>query len=215
MKKRLLALTAALCLLLSGCGAKLLERSYSSVSPHDASYRDGNRDTLRAGSYQDLVNAILLLLDQHEEDGVIRLYGVDSSAAVQMADAACREVATQTAPGAFLLDYVTYAGSNEPSSYKIDVRFHYRRSAEQHKAMISATSSDAIPELLRLAWRQDRPEAAIRVADFQTDAAGIEAMIRQTQAECETTQPWQVTFYPSRTEPGIVEVRFVPAEEEN
>jgi len=38
VKKRILLLAAALCLLLSGCGGGLLEREWSSVTPHSAGY---------------------------------------------------------------------------------------------------------------------------------------------------------------------------------
>ena len=51
MKKRILLLAAALCLLLSGCGGGLLEREWSSVTPHSAGYwENGDKDTLRAAA---------------------------------------------------------------------------------------------------------------------------------------------------------------------
>ena len=75
MKKRILLLAAALCLLLSGCGGGLLEREWSSVTPHSAGYwENGDKDTLRADSYQDAVNAILMLVANHAERGVVRCY---------------------------------------------------------------------------------------------------------------------------------------------
>ena len=68
MKKRILLLAAALCLLCSGCGGGLLEREWSSVTPHSAGYwENGDKDTLRADSYQDAVNAILMLVANHAE----------------------------------------------------------------------------------------------------------------------------------------------------
>ena len=70
------ALLLGLCLTLAGCGDKLLERSYSSVVPHNAAYWENeDADTLRAENYQDLVNALLLLLGEHSDDGVVRIYG--------------------------------------------------------------------------------------------------------------------------------------------
>ena len=69
MKLRALCLAAALTLLLSGCS---LEREYSVVEPHENQYWESTaEDILRAESYQDLVNTLLLLVEQHEETGTI------------------------------------------------------------------------------------------------------------------------------------------------
>ena len=54
---RLLAGLLSLTLALTGCSA-LLERDYTSVTPHNAApATEGNPSTLRADSYQELVNA--------------------------------------------------------------------------------------------------------------------------------------------------------------
>ena len=94
MKKRILLLAAALCLLCSGCGGGLLEREWSSVTPHSAGYwENGDKDTLRADSYQDAVNAILMLVANHAERGVVRCYfGSDAEYAELAAEGADRLV---------------------------------------------------------------------------------------------------------------------------
>ena len=63
MRKKFIPLSLALCLMLSGCGGNVvLERSYSVSTPHSEVYWENEgADTLRADSYQDLVNALLLL----------------------------------------------------------------------------------------------------------------------------------------------------------
>ena len=63
MKKTLLAaLLAALMLVCTGC-ASFLERDYSVVQPHSSTYYESeDRSVLRAESYQDLVNDLMLLL---------------------------------------------------------------------------------------------------------------------------------------------------------
>ena len=99
MKKRIPALLAALCLMLSGCGNVVLERSFSVSAPHSEAYWENEgADTLRADGYQDLVNALLLLLGEHSEEGTVRIYGGDDPAA--MAERACREVQEELEPEA-------------------------------------------------------------------------------------------------------------------
>ena len=75
MKKALLAaLLAALMLLLTGCGS-ILEREYSVVQPHSSTYYESeDRSVLRAESYQDLVNDLMLLLTGGAREGTIWLY---------------------------------------------------------------------------------------------------------------------------------------------
>lgn len=185
MKKRFSTITClfALCLSLTGCGDKLLERSYSSVVPHSAAYWENqDADTLRAENYQDLVNALLLLLDEHSEDGVVRIYG-DAVNKAAMANRACVEVQKETPIGAYLLDYITYDGKAESAYYELTVRFGYRRTAEEQNAIVNATSTEALPDLLRAAIEEGREAVAIRVGYFATDRDGVLSMVAAVHDE--------------------------------
>ncbi len=177
------ALALALCLTLTGCGDRMLERSYSSVTPHSAAYWENeDADTLRAENYQDLVNALLLLLGEHSEDGIVRIYG-DAPNKERMAERACVEVQQETALGAYLLDYMTYGGESESGYYELKVRFGYRRTAEEQDAIVNATSTEALPDLLRAAVEEGRDAVAIRVGYFGTDRAGVLALVRTVHEE--------------------------------
>ena len=209
MRKKFIALLLALCLSLSGCGNVVLERSYSVSAPHSAVYWENeNADTLRADSYQDLVNALLLLLGEHSEEGTVRIYGNDEAAA-SMAEQACREVQEETALGAYLLEYISYTDAQEHGYYEMRVRLGYRRTAEEQAAIITATSTEALPDLLRLTAEEGTVKrVAVRFGYFATDRDGLREMVREVQSEVEPNfeQPWQVYFYPDTDDVGIVEV---------
>ena len=110
MRKTVLAaVLAALTLLLSGCGS-LLERDYSVVRPHSSTYYESeDRSVLRAESYQDLVNDLLLLLTGGAKEGTVWLYAgsepMDASAA---AERACKEVQQETPLGAHFVFTSSY-----------------------------------------------------------------------------------------------------------
>ena len=209
MRKKFIPLTLALCLTLSGCGNVVLERSYSVSAPHSAVYWENeNADTLRADSYQDLVNALLLLLGEHSEEGTVRIYGNDEEAA-SMAEQACREVQEDTALGAYLLEYISYTDAREHGYYEMRVRLGYRRTAEEQAAIITATSTEALPDLLRLTAEEGTVKrVAVRFGYFTTDRDGLREMVREVQSEVEPNfeQPWQVYFYPDTDDVGILEV---------
>ena len=84
VRKKGILLLLTLCLMLSGCGGNVvLERSYSVSAPHSEVYWENEgADTLRADSYQDLVNALLLLLGEHSKEGIVRFYSGDDAAAM-------------------------------------------------------------------------------------------------------------------------------------
>ena len=210
MKKRILLLCAALCLLLSGCGGGLLEREWSSVTPHSAGYwENGDKDTLRADSYQDAVNAILMLVANHAERGVVRCYCGSDAEYAELAAEACNEVQQETDLGAYLLDYITYAGTDERGFYELSLSFGYRRTAEEQAGIVTATSTEALPDLLRLTAREGSlSRIAVRFTYFTADRDGIRDMVRSVQEEVDTgfTEPWQVNFYPDTDDVGIVEV---------
>ena len=178
--------------MLSGCGDRLLERSYSSVTPHSAAYRETeDADTLRADNYQDLVNALLILLSEHSEDGVVRIYG-DAPDKAELAENACVEVQKETPIGAYLLDYITYDGRAESGYYELTVRFGYRRTAEEQSAIVNATSTEALPDLLRAAIDEGRDAVTIRVGYFGTDRNGVLALVSAVRDEAyppEETKP--------------------------
>ena len=209
MRKKFIPLTLALCLTLAGCGNIVLERSYSVSAPHSEVYWENeNADTLRADSYQDLVNALLLLLGEHSEEGTVRIYGNDEEAA-SMAEQACREVQEDTALGAYLLEYISYTDAREHGYYEMRVRLGYRRTAEEQAAIITATRTEALPDLLRLTAEEGTVKrVAVRFGYFTTDRDGLREMVREVQSEVEPNfeQPWQVYFYPDTDDVGIVEV---------
>ena len=94
MKKALLAaLLAALMLVCTGC-ASFLERDYSVVQPHSSTYYESeDRSVLRAESYQDLVNDLMLLLTGGAREGTIWLYNTSDSDTQDAGEAARRACA--------------------------------------------------------------------------------------------------------------------------
>lgn len=207
--KRYWILPVWACLCLALCGCSLLEREYSSVEPHNSRYWEKETDTLRAENYQDLVNDLLLLVGQHTENGVIRLYNYDGDMTVSEAmEQASSEVKQETPMGAYAVEYITSSNQVQRGYYEISVSIRYRRTAEQIASVVNATSIEALPELLAAAISEGKSELAVRISYFNNEKAAVDEMIAQLRAEQGLTEedaPWQVFYYPSETDVGLIE----------
>lgn len=211
MKKALLAaLLAALMLLLTGCGS-ILEREYSVVQPHSSTYYESeDRSVLRAESYQDLVNDLMLLLTGGAREGTIWLYAgtepLDASAA---AERACKEVQQETPLGAYAVEYLTYTIDDSARNYTaIHLTIGYRRTQEQIASMVYTTSVSALGELLTAAARSGSGELVVQVGYFDHQEDQVRSIVDQVQAieAPEQKEPWTVNFYPEGGDVGIIEI---------
>ena len=203
----ILLLVLLMCLGMTGCS--MLERSYTSVQPHSSSYYESeDKSVLRAETYQDLVNDLLVLVGEHREEGTIWLYADEALGDVQQAvDAACQEVQSETPMGSYAVEYMTYTISDTSRNY-IDLKLtiSYRRSAEQMDRLVNVTGVVALRDLLSAAAESGAGEMAVQLANFYSDAAAIYAIVDEVAAAQEGGASWQVAFYPDETRAGIVEI---------
>ena len=163
MKKNIVFLLLCGALLLSGCG--LLRREYSRMEPHSATYYEGDRrDVLRAESYQDLVNDLLLLVAAHAEEGTVWYYAEEETDLSREAQRACAEVQQETPLGAYALDYLTYTVDDGGRGYT-QLRFTagYRRTLQQIQSIVHATGGAALTDLLRAAAQNGGKELVVQM----------------------------------------------------
>lgn len=209
MKRRILALAAALCLLLSGCSS-LLDREYGTVAVHTNKYwENGSKDTLRAENYQDIVNDLMLLIGRHTENASLRLYNYeDSSAVADTLDKATTEVQQQTALGSYAVEYITSGSLSQHGYYNISIHISYRRTSEQVRGIVNATSVSALEDLLNQAAANGRKSLTVRIGywmtDGKTEVARTVARIRRARKLTAST-PWRILYYPASGNVGIIE----------
>lgn len=213
MKKRILALAAAGCLLLSGCKA-MLERSYSAATPHaDHPVTAEDPSVLRVENYRELVSAVLYLVSEGEEEGTIQLHNYDGEEESDLS-AACLEVATQDPLGAYAVDYIKHELSRVVSYYQATLAIHYRRSAEQRKSIVSVNGDRAIRDQLQGALEDFSSEAVLRVPYFFGDEETVKTLLREAYyADPALTLPeTEVSLYPDSGRERIVELTMTYAE---
>ena len=214
-----LAALAALCLL-TGC-ASLLEREYSTVEPHSSTFWESEAaGTLRAESYQDVVNDVLLLIGRHTESATIRLYNVsDDMTVAETLEQATTEIQQETPMGAYAVEYITSSSHSQRGYYEISVQISYRRTEQQVQAVVNATSIEALPSLLDAALESGKSELAVRIGYWREgeDPARLEAMVSQIREKHGLTESpaWTVTCYPASGPVGLIEFVWGSEEEKN
>ena len=209
MKKNLPALLLASALLLTGCSA-LLEREYSSVTPHNtAPATEGDPSTLRADSYQELVNALIYFVSTGAEEGTVRLY-VDSDRVEGDLEAACLEVVQEDPLGAYAVEFIKYSLSRVVTYSQADVSITYRRTREQVDSIVQATGITAIRGELEAALAAFVPECVLRISYFDGDEEFIRALARQAYREAPADilvmPELEVFIYPASGRQRIVEI---------
>ena len=201
---------ALLCALLMATltGCSLLDREWYEVKDHSPTYYEGEgRDVLRADTYQDLVNNILIFVGNHAETGTIWLYyaqeGLD---AAEAAEKASREVEKDTPMGSYAVSYIQYTVDDTARNYsEIVVTIGYRRTEQQLTGIVHATNISALRDLLADAAAQGLKELAVQFSSADGSAADVERLMRSVETEA-GGQGWTVTFYPSRDNVGLVEI---------
>lgn len=157
-----LPLALCLCLCLSGCAA-MLERSYSFSELYVNRYWDtGAGDTLRAGTYQDLVNSLLMLVEQRAEEGVVR-YSARTRSYNEVYSAVA-EVRQKTALGSYLLHSMLFRYDAGEDDCTITVQIAYREDAEDVGSLMLLSDSQSLVDLLRLAVREGLDKLTARFA---------------------------------------------------
>ena len=200
---------AALLLLSTGC-ASMLNRDYSSVVPHSATpVAEGDSNTMRVENYQELVNALIYLVNQGEESGSIRYSGEEADFK-KLLDEACLEVTKEDPLGAYAVDYIKYSVLSIVGSYEADVQITYRRTREQVASIVDATGAAAIRSELSRALSAFSTEVVLRISYFEEDESYIQQLVREAYlsnpAAALDFPDAQVAMYPDSGQQRIVEV---------
>ena len=196
MKKIFILICASV--FLTGC-APLLERQSVTVEPHSSKFWESEAaGTLRAESHQDIVNDLLLLIDRHEENATIRLYHFEDDLTVSdTLEKAAMEIQKETPLGSYAVSYITSSSQAQRGYYEVKLQIGYRRTAEQLRAIVNATSTEAVYSLLRDALRQGKPELAVRIGYWGSDGqARVEEAVNRLREERETPEDFNLNASP-------------------
>ena len=131
------------------------------MEPYTNRYWDSSaEDTLRAESYQDLVNSLLMLVEQQAEEGTIRCYE-EANSYIQ-AQRARAEVRRETMLGSYLLEKLDFTYQYSASYSTLTYQMTYREDAEALASIMKISDSQSLVDLLRLAVREEHEKLTAR-----------------------------------------------------
>lgn len=206
---RIIALSFALIFLLSGC-IRLSEHEYVVVEPHDEGYEVAvDSGKLSVDSYLSLKNALLNLVEDGVEEGVIQAKGYSGNLAEDLGEAVY-EVAQGDPLGAFAVEYMTYDYSKIVSYYEIRVHIAFRRAEEEIESIVYLNDDDSVPGLVTQALKDYSDVLRIRVSDYRE--LDFSSMVQEIAAEYPgllmAMPEITVETYPESGSQRIVEIAF-------
>lgn len=205
--KRLLLITCVLGLLLCGCG---MGTDYVVVEPHNEDFEVAvDSDAMKVSNYLSLKNAMLNLVKDGVEEGVIRTEGYSGDITKDLDDAVYE--LTRTDPlGAFAVDYMTYDYSKIVSYYEIHIHTTFRRTVEEIESVSYVDSRQRLKQKLQEAMVNGQDTLLVRYSSYfdpQLDEMAEEIRLDNPDAVLEVPA-FHVTSYPDNGTQRIQEIQM-------
>ena len=126
--KRLAAMILALCLLLSGCG-NWQDGSYVSVKPHEEQFSQNDSQLVSASSYSSLRRALLNMVHNGTQSGVISVANYNQLTVSRDTRAAIQDIIENDPIGAYALESIGFElGTNAgKAAIAVQISYHHDR----------------------------------------------------------------------------------------
>lgn len=211
MKKTVvLALCLAVLLSAAGCAdlskkEYYVEEEYTAELPH--SEEDDVDDTI--SNYSALKRAITRLVSEHVSSAELQFQNYDGSIG-QDISAACWEVKSSTALGAFAVDYISYDTTRIVSYYQAEIYITYKRTAEQVAALEAMTNLRALFDRVAVALEAGQTYLVLEVNAASATSEEIKNSVRDAYyanaQACPVLPTVEVSLFPETGVDRIAEI---------
>lgn len=136
VKRRITAVIACISalLVLYGCDS-ILDGYTSSVTAHQDPEITPTDSIIEVGTYDELKDAILGFVSEHEDTGLIDVYSYDGDIQHDV-DNACQQIINNSPIGAYAVSEITGTARKIVSYYEVDISISYNVSKEQLDSII-------------------------------------------------------------------------------
>ena len=205
-----LALVASALILLPGCSA-LLDRERLVIKPYEW---DKNAESALSGAeisnYSTLRSTIKWLVDNHMETGELTFFNYDGDAREDLYRA-CEEIKSNTALGAYSVDYMQPLPRQIVSYYRADLNITYKRTQQEVDSIVALPLGlRELPNALEDMLKNLETYAAFSVISSTVSAEEVTAMFRdaylESILECPVRPEISINIYPDNGIERILEI---------
>lgn len=179
MRKRCITgiLLAALLVSLCGC-TSVFDKEYLSVRPYEEpSNLLTDADTTQIRNYAGLMRALNAMAAQYERSFVLAFGDYDGIIADDLA-AACEELRTGTAIGAYCIDSVTYETEQVVAYCEASITIAYNRPESEVRSIYSAQTQKSILDCVVDALDRQKTQFAIQISTSTLETGDVAALVR-------------------------------------
>jgi len=193
MKKRvaLIMMIAVLTVVLSGCSALFFDRYYSEKDFQGNQSIDLDSDIQMVQNYAELRRHVFNMMNNHEESTQLRFVGYSGNAVSDIASV-CNAVKTESAYGAYCVDYVSYDMTQIVSYYEASIAISFKYTQEELAALKTTNNHNSFSELLAEELTKETPKVIVKVNNGSGENAVVSELINQTIRE----NPLSLSYYP-------------------
>ena len=179
MHKRCIAgiLLAALLVSLCGC-TSVFDKEYLSVRPYEEpSNLLTDADTTQIRNYAGLMRALNTMAAQYERSFVLAFGDYDGIIADDLA-AACEELRTGTAIGAYCIESVSYETEQVIAYCEANITITYNRPENEVRSIYSAQTQKSILDCVVDALDRQKTQFAIQISTSTLEPDDVAALVR-------------------------------------
>lgn len=163
---------------LAGCGTVFSREYYSEMDFHGNEELDLEKDMLVVQNYSELRREVFRMMNNHEESIHLLFSGYTGNVVSDIASV-CRAVNTESAYGAYCVDYAAYDLTQIVSYYEATIKISYRKTEDELKSMHNVTNMDEFGNLLADALVQGNEQIVVKVNNGFADEQAVNAYIHQ------------------------------------
>lgn len=209
MKRTVLALLLAMCLVLSGCN-NFLDGSYASVTPHSAHQVQISQGMVTVSSVKESIEFLTEMTENGKEYAIFALDPAKASVILEEMDTSVLYVMNNMPIAAFTADDITYEVGNSAGVQAVGVTVTYNTNQLAIKTMRQAENSERAKELISEALTQCKDRIVIHLDSYtytDFDKHIREFIAQRPDAVMETPQV-AIHFYPDTGNVRVMDVRF-------
>lgn len=153
MRKTLLALVLAFCVILSGC-TSWMDGSYSSVRPHTEKNQQSADQIIAVSDYQELRNALIDMVENSTENMLINISQMDQDRIAGDMERAINYVLTTNPIGAYAVEEINYEQGTSGGQNALSVTVVYNHNRPDIRRIKRAEDMDQVKEIVTTALAQ-------------------------------------------------------------